>query len=541
MHSEVTRLAVSVAAAVAMWLPPNPARAANYPLQLMHPRAAGTSSDPAGPKISEHHRIFWAYPGLEYNVRAAVIGGAYPYRYALANAPAGMTIDPSTGTISWPNPPRLATATPTITVTDQEGAKVSASWTIRVDPEKFLFLDAVNGKEFDAKPAGTGAIDNPFKRLRDIYSGSTAAAKMISTHANKIVYLKQGSYFIDGFLENVGAYDNHSLGRMPMSDGVKPVAWLAYPGHSPAIDGQCIAAARPMGPRPCNRGAHIAFYGPANNVYWDGLRVINMAIHAVRTEGAGNYQVFRRGTWSIQGPTVRSANAGMITFAAAGGAGSAMGSYTTIQDNVLSEIDGGMCIEMYSVQRILVEDNVCHTVYSSNGTADDGGVFIKGGEMDRVTVRANTFRDLARRAIAGNMLVLRSAEILFNRVYGIHNLKNYTADVNYDPVALEINQNGAAGVIHIYRNTFVGRVIVRNTDAADGPFYFGANVIVNSDPGSHIVLDNVTAPDRVVLADNLTARPDQRVVDNDANLAGAHKASIGKRGHQRAAVASPRR
>jgi hypothetical protein len=513
-----------------------PAAAANYPLQLMHPRAAGTSSETGGAAISEHHRIFWAYPDIEYNIRAAVIGGAFPYKYALSNAPAGMTIDAATGTIVWQKPPAGATATPTLTVTDQEGATVSASWTIRVDPSRFLFVDAVNGRDFDAPSPGKGTIDSPYRRIRDIYSGDTAGTKTIATHARKIVYFKQGTYFIDGFIEDVGAYDGYSLGRMPMSDAVKPVAWLAYPGQTPTLDGRCQAAAKPLGPRPCNRGVHIAFYGTANNVYWDGLRIVNIAIHGVRTEGAGNYQVFRRGTWTIQGPTVRSANAGMITFYASGGAGSPMGAYTAIQDNVFSEIDGGMCVELYSVQRILIEDNVCHTVYSSNGFADDGGVFIKGGEMQRVTVRGNTFHDVARRAIAGNMLVLRSAEILFNRVYNVRNIKNYTADGNYNPVALEVNQNGAAGVIHIYRNTLVGRVFVYNTDAADGPFYFQQNVIVNDDPGTHIAFENVTEASRVVVTDNLVGKPGDRIVDANGNLTGSSAAQVGRRGYQRSDV-----
>src|SRR5690349_12905901 len=156
-------------------LAPGHARAANYPLELMHPRAAGTASEPGAPPIAEQHRVFWAYPGLEYNIRAAVIGGAFPYTYALSNAPAGMTIDAATGTISWPNPAAGGKAAPTLTVTDQEGATVSSSWTIRVDPSRFLFVDAVNGREFDAAPPGTGSIDRPFKRLRDIYSGSTEA------------------------------------------------------------------------------------------------------------------------------------------------------------------------------------------------------------------------------------------------------------------------------------------------------------------------------------------------------------------------------
>jgi hypothetical protein len=130
--------------------------------------------------------------------------------------------------------------------------------------------------------------------------------------------------------------------------------------------------------------------------------------------------------------------------------------------------------------------------------------------------------------------VLRSAEILFNRVIGIHNIENYTDGGNYDPVAIAINQNGAAGVVHIYRNTFVGRVLVENTDDADGPFYFNENVIVNNDPGTRIAFDNVTAPSRVIVTDNLVGGPRQNVVDEQGNLIGNHKASIGKRGYQRA-------
>jgi hypothetical protein len=39
------------------------------------------------------------------------------------------------------------------------------------------------------------------------------------------------------------------------------------------------------------------------------------------------------------------------------------------------------------------------------------------------------------------------------------------------------------GLWHLYRNTFVGTVRVRNTDSADGPFDFTHNVIVNSGRG----------------------------------------------------------
>lgn len=507
------------------------ALAANYPLQLLHPRAAGTSPDAGGPTISSNHRIFWAYPGIEYNIRASVIGGAYPYTFALSNAPSGMTVNSTTGTIVWTNP--TSNATPTLTVTDSEGTQASGTWTITVDSTRFIFLDAVNGREFDVTTPGTGTLSNPFKKIRDLYSGSTAAAKTINTHANKIAYFRQGTYYIDGHLEDPGTL---SLGRMPVGDLVKPVAWLAYPGETPTIDGQCSAASPQIGARPCNMGAHIVFYGNGNNTYWDGLRIINVSHHGVRVPGYGNYTVFRRGTWTTQGPTERSVNAGMITFTAAGGLGSTMGSYTTIQDNMLSDIDGGMCIELYSVQRILIEDNVCHTVYSSNGFADDGGIFIKGGEMQRVTVRANTFYNMARRAIAGNMFYLRSAEILFNRVYNIYNVGSYTSSSSYAANAIVINQNSEAGPIYISRNTFLGKVVVEDTDSADGPFYFQNNVIVNDDPGNHLFYENVSDPSRIVLTNNLVGYPADNIVGQNGNLTPAYSSYLGSRGYQRGAV-----
>ena len=66
-----------------------PSFAANYPLELTN----------IGPSLASNNRIYRAYPGLEYNIRAAVIGGDYPYSFTLSNAPAGMTINAQTGPI----------------------------------------------------------------------------------------------------------------------------------------------------------------------------------------------------------------------------------------------------------------------------------------------------------------------------------------------------------------------------------------------------------------------------------------------------------
>lgn len=68
---------------------------ANFPLEITNIKPAGTGDPP----IPATNRIFRAYPGIEYNIRAAVIGGVYPYYHELSGAPGRMTIDSFTGEI----------------------------------------------------------------------------------------------------------------------------------------------------------------------------------------------------------------------------------------------------------------------------------------------------------------------------------------------------------------------------------------------------------------------------------------------------------
>ena len=53
--------------------------AAYVPLEIIQPRAG----------LDTTNRFYKAYPGLEYNVRLAVAGGAYPFQFSLSQAPAG--------------------------------------------------------------------------------------------------------------------------------------------------------------------------------------------------------------------------------------------------------------------------------------------------------------------------------------------------------------------------------------------------------------------------------------------------------------------
>jgi hypothetical protein len=494
------------------------ASAANYPLQLISPRGVGTSPESSGRTINSNNRIFRAYPGIEYNIRAAVIGGAYPFTYSLTNAPAGMTINSQTGEISWPNPPDGTSAAPTISVTDAEGTSESASWTITVTTSRFRFLDAVNGRS--AANGGTGTRDNPWRTIRDMYEGNDHPSKTADSYANEFLYFLNGTYYLDAYIED--ASTNHP-GRMPMLGGTKPVVWMAFPGHTPVIS-------YAQGTIP---GSFIAFYGSSDNVYVDGLTVVGASprsYHAFQTSAVGDFQTFRRNNMSFIRSTERSLNQSCLLTGS--GQDGPFGAYLVIQDNVCHDVDKGAGIKIYATYKMLIEDNVVHNIRDSSGDGDIEGIALKYG-VDHGTVRGNRIFDVSQKAIGGNMNsgnnFSRDIEILYNRIY------------NASTNAVEINQNSAAGVIHIYRNNFVGRVSVRNTDGADGPFNFYNNVIVNSDSGtpagSHIFHDNVSAPGRIVLSDNLVGSPSDNIVDGTGNLTSAFSSYLNTHGDR--ATVSP--
>ena len=157
---KVLRLAFLMAA-LAVLAGGLPAFAANYPLEI-------TNIKPAG-GLNAASRIYRAYPGLEYNIRAAVVGGAYPYSFTLTDAPEGMTVD-SRGVVSWPNP--QANDNATLVVRDSEGTQVSVTWPITVSASGFRFVSATSG---NPAPGGAGTVSNPWRTLSDVYNnaGST--------------------------------------------------------------------------------------------------------------------------------------------------------------------------------------------------------------------------------------------------------------------------------------------------------------------------------------------------------------------------------
>jgi hypothetical protein len=469
---------------------------ARYPLELVSPREAGSAPAEGSPPMPAGHRIFKAYPGLEYEIRAVTIGGAYPFRYNLSDAPAGMSVDPKAGVIRWPQPSAGRVA-PKLTVTDAAGTSITSTWTIDVTTDGFRFVDAERGD--DAQP---GTSEQPWKTLAGIRQ---------SGKPGEIVYFRNGTYATAGLPVSGG----ETWERVEFNGRAHPVAWLAMPGEKPMID----AGYRATGGTMTATGQFIRFSGSRETpVYLDGLAITSARHIGLQfTSGTCNYGVFRR--LSIHGiaESIDGANsAGIMTLTQPG----MPAWYTAYQDNDFHDNACGG-IKQYSQRKFLWED--CR--FRDSGSGPD----LKA-DVVRFEVRGCLFANNRGRqaGLFGNLHPARGGEITgeirFNRML---------CGGTTSQLALDVNQDGLANEIHIYRNTLVGGVRVRNTDADDGPFHFTRNVIVNDGAGQdRIALENVTAGDRIHYAENLAGTMADGVVDAEGNLIGDYRKHAGTRGHQ---------
>jgi len=196
-----------------------------------------------------------------------------------------------------------------------------------------------------------------------------------------------------------------------------------------------------------------------------------------------------------------------------------------IQDSSFSNVStGAVTIKIYSQSKLLIENTAQFNATVATELKAD---------VRQFTVRANRFYDISGTALGGNMhgctgcgaALAQSTrgEIIFNLARS-------------NNIALDLNQDGLASEVYTSRNTLLGRVQLRNTDAADGPFYFYRNVIVNNDSGtpagSHVHHSNVSAPLRQILLENLVGDPTDDVTDANGNLTPAYRSYVGTRGYE---------
>ena len=457
--------------------------AANYPLEIIQPQ----------PNLDTRSRYYKAYPGLEYNVRLAVVGGEYPYSYELTSAPAGMRID-YRGVITWSNP--TAASTPynvTAKVTDAQSNTRSVSWTIAVTTNGFRFIDAINGKS--AASGGDGSINNPWKNFSDVYQGSVYDSKGRSTYAGEFLYWRNGTYSMDAYKEDSGR-------RVPLVGNRKPQVWLAYPGENPVFD---------------MRAAQLVIYAGGDDLYFDGLEFDvngNASGMGIQIDSSASRVTFRRN--KLHG----------ITNAATGGNNSLIfiskadvGNYWTFQDNEFFDVvENGYGILGYWARNVLIEDNTLHNInrHPIGPKAGTDRWFIRGNHM-----YSNRTNSISVQYAGSNGVNSGNMEISFNYV-----------EKGGGKVTINSNLTSVGYPVYIYRNTFLDEAMQNKVTSSNGPFHWYHNVIVNDtsfpDKIERYQVDN---PARLVVNDNLTGRSVDNIVDAQGYMTASYSNFIGIRGH----------
>ena len=477
-----------------------PAQAAVFPLEITNIKPAGTGT----PAIPSTNRIFRAYPGIEYNIRAAVIGGQYPYTFSLSNAPSGMTINSATGEIKWPNP-QANSGTITLAVRDSETTTVTSTWTITVtsSTNDFIFVNSAYSG------TSTGSISQPY---------STLAAMLASqTNNNKIVYFRKGTY-------QLAIYNNAANRPREMDLGNSPRTWIGYPGETAVLQGGSASGQATM----------ITAWDP---FYFDQLTILNTIDYGIRSAGGTNYKTVRRCIFNGLEPSDNTNNNYGFIHTVAGNSGY----YMVVQDNEFTNWRGASAIgSMYDDNKALIENNYIH---SPKASSTYSGIGVTAGispkyRTDYLTVRGNKVVMNTGDLMGGN----NAAFIDADNVEICFNLFHKTAGRGGHKFDLEAPQQGAT---YYWRNTLIGDLVIKN---GGGPYSVNNNVISNPNTSydeyfiTNFISRNVsTFTSSVTVANNLTNTTPSALIDtgNQYKLVSAQSTNVGSRGWQLANGSTP--
>ena len=469
-----------------------------YPLEITNIKPQGTGDIP----ISQYNRIFRAYPGIVYNIRPSVIGGLYPYTFSLENAPSGMSINTTTGEITWTPSQSLegTVAGPiTLTVRDSEGNEANTSWSINITKQDFYFVDS------SVPDGGDGSIENPWNGWEDFYFGIND-----ETYDGAIKYFKNGTYHLPSQYAS-----GEAVGSKRLYLRHHPRAYIAYPGDTVYFD-----EGYPSDP------IHlIPDYN--SNYYFEGIHFINGYSYGIEN-WAGNYLTFRRCVFSnfttTDGYFGNQAAISIRSDAVYDDGhqhyepppdASAFKNYLVVQECVfenLSLIVSG--IETYGIRKALFEDNHFRNITNH-------GILLKS-TTNHTTIRRNIFESGSETSVG-----------IYGQAYSNEN------DVSFNLMKSPLRVGGSEGDsgpgnTYIYRNTILGELQFRFIGEDDGPIYIHDNVIVNSNPPDHI-MDEVgehwsISANRSVLSNNLMGSPDDGITDSNGHLIGQYVSYIGKAG-----------
>jgi len=393
--------------------------AANYPLEIVNIDEVGT-----------YNRINWAYPSLPYETPVVVEGGTFPFAFNLVVAPAGMTIDPTTGVLSWPNP--TTTGSPhavTVRVTDAEGATDTESFSLTIDANRFVFVQSGWGG------TQTGAINSPYASLTALWNVDLT---------NRFLYFRTGTYTLP---HTPVEETRNGIARIGIGTA-RPRVWLAYPGETVSINQEFAYS--------------IGLNNGVNDIYFGNITFDNISKYGSVISGADFFGYYNCKWADYQYDGVGS-NPAYLNFMNAD-----IASYGWVFGNDFG-VDGSttnhtamFALEVYDTAHLVFHGNTIHNIYRGINLKDDANY---------TTVRNNVFRALDAMALysQGYQGGVSNTDISFNYIHGGYGVDSDTGLL--------------VGLNHWYRNTLVQNGTElgywRYVDATDGPFNLYGNVIIS--------------------------------------------------------------
>jgi len=493
---------------VAVLAPAVPTHAQSYEtLEMVRPVAIGT----AGSGLSTNNRIYRAYKNIEYRIHADARGGKWPYTYSLSGAPAGMSIvaGPCTGAELWTctageiawTPSVNETVGPiTVTVRDSLGTEVTGVWSITVSESApgtsgFCFVNAATGSD-----ANSGTLASPWQ---------TQDYARLNCGQYSIMYLRGGTYPIVGNTTGDCTGGKQELNETRTDAYRGPVIWLGYPGETVTLDFQSDGGAGV----PC-----VNMTG--QNIWIENVRLDNVGSIGFRIGRLDNFgAVFRyiTGVELLDGEGGQ--NSAFIMWASNP---SVPSRHDTVQlssfDNIHGDgagSDDGCALKFYTTEESIIETSTFANTGSANAFTE-ATVALKAGIKDW-TVRTIRCAADVLACVGGNM-----DTVSYGEVYHTLCLGSETTSIT-GCLTLHRGANSPMGIVNVYRNTFLGQVLLEETDVSvlqnAGPYYFNDNVILNAS------VEGGACPDRVNCVDNTTgaSSPDYtRLVMDADNVLGAN-------------------
>lgn len=539
------------------------AAAAFCPLEIIQPRPSTATN------FDGNNRYSTFYAGIEYNVKVNAICGLAPFKYSLTQAPAGMTINSSTGVISWPGSDNVNAPSNflvTAQIIDDELTTTSVQWYMVKATSaggKFLFVDSTNGHHSACNTAtpgtATGSISDPFLDESDWYCGNDSVASGTTQYAGRFIYYRGGAtpstaktYFGRGFRDCLVPNGRSCL--MILGNGNKPVVHMCYPGEYCNMD--FSGGGWAWGRSDLNH--------TADNAYMEGFKGINIAPNPpfvgsmfVLWIGLGDNITVRRNDCSHTPRKDPVLVGNMSCFFIAGLPGDGPSKYTAVTENVCFDLQLADCTLVYGSDKGLFEYNTVDTVFDPQGQYPPLGIHLKGCPHFW-SVRNNNFSNI------GTTGQPSAAAIQTLSVTTIHGFpcKNGNYDIQFNLVknspgrSLDIDADPFSGdhtgAMFVRRNTFINQSVplFHNIVSASGPFTLLDNIFVNNrTEANHIACVDSCDPTQVTAkliaplvpaaGGNLVGFPADNIVDANGALTAAYSQYVGFKGIQVTNVSAP--